>query len=237
MTKYALVNDVEHQDLRVITDRSPALGDNMMYAMTFCFEIRSVQGTYPILFHEEEGELHPVALFGFEDGENLFLDDHGWHASYIPAMIRRQPFLIGFQNTESNEKRRMLSVDMDHPRLSRELGEPLFEPLGGRTAYLEQTADLLEAIYEGHMHNREFVSALQQHDLIESVTMEIELKDKSRNQLFGFSAIHEERVQQLPGDTLAEFSARGFLLPLFMILASTVNLQTLVDRKNERLHQ
>lgn len=237
MANLALVNNVQHQDLKIITDRHADLGDAMMYSMVFGFEIRSVQGDYPILFHEIEGELHPVALFGFEDGENLFLDDDGWHAGYVPAMVRRQPFLIGFQDAGNDEKRRMLSVDLDHPRVSEERGEALFEPLGGRTPFLEASANLLEAIYSGHVHNREFVAALQAHDLIESVTMEVELKDKSRNQLFGFNALNEEKVQQLSGETLAEFSGKGFLLPMFMVLASTVNLQTLVDKKNKRMNR
>lgn len=237
MTNFALINNVEHQDLRVITDRRIELGDDVMYAMTFGFEMRSVQAHYPILFHQDANEeMYPVALFGFQDGENLFLDEHGWRVRYVPAMIRRQPFLIGFQKKEtSGDNRRMLSVDLDHPRVSREQGEPLFEALGGRTPFLEQSADLLETIYEGHMHNREFVAALREHHLIESLTLEIELKDGSRNQLIGFHGLNEDNVKQLSGDVMEQFSQRGFLLPLFMMLASTVNLQNLVDRKNELL--
>ncbi len=236
MANFALVNNVEHQDLRIVTEHSASLGDAMMHVMTFCFEMRNVQAYYPILFHEDSnGETYPVALFGFEEGENLFLDKSGWHAPYVPAMIRRQPFMIGFQKTSDDENQRMLSIDLDHPRVSKEQGEPLFEPLGGRTPFLEKSADLLETIYEGHMHNRDFVAALQEHDLIEPVSMEIELKDRSRNTLFGFKAINEEKVQQLKGETLEMFSQRGFLMPLFMILASTARFQALVDLKNQSL--
>jgi hypothetical protein len=209
-----------------------------MYAMTFPFEFRSVQAFYPILFHRDQNEdLYPVALFGFETGENLFLDDAGWHARYVPAMIRRQPFLIGFEaapRQPGGEKRRMLSIDMSHPRVSTEQGEPLFQPLGGRTPFLEEMASLLEALYHGAELNKRFVQALQEHRLIESVTFDIALADGSRNQLLGFYAIDEEKVQGLSGAALESLSRNGFLMPLFMILASTGNVRTLVDLKNAR---
>ena len=239
MSKYALLNNVDHKDVRVITDRSAALGDNVMHAMTFPFEFRSVQAFYPILLHRDErGELYPVALFGFQNGENLFLDEQGWHARYVPAMIRRQPFLIGFEAAArqgAGEQRRMLSLDMAHPRVNRERGEPLFLPLGGRTPFLEEMATLLETLYHGGELNRKFVQALQEHGLIENVTFDIALADGSRNQLLGFFAIDEEKVQGLSDAALGQLSRSGFLMPLFMMLASTTNVRTLVDLKNAKL--
>ena len=81
MTNYALLNNDDHQDVCVITERSARYGDNVMYALTFPFEFRSVQALYPILFHSDSnGNPFPVALFGFQEGENLFLDESGWDA-------------------------------------------------------------------------------------------------------------------------------------------------------------
>lgn len=238
MTNYAMINNVEHQDLKVITDNSEQFGDNVMNVMAFTFEMRSIQAHYPMLFHKDANdEMYPVAMFGFQQGENLFLTEQGWNCRYIPAMIQRQPFLIGFQESPKpgGEKMRVLSVDMDNPRVNEEQGEPLFQPLGGRTEFLEEKATLLETIYEGHMHNRAFVTALQNEELIESLTMEIQLNDGSRNQLIGFFGINEEKVQALSGKVLEGFSRQGFLMPMFMMLASTSNFQKLIDKKNEQL--
>jgi len=234
-----MLNNVDHKDTRIITERSARYGDAVMFAMTFPFEFRSVQAFYPILFHRDQrGEMYPVALFGFESGENLFLDDSGWHARYVPAMIRRQPFLIGFEAAArqgAGEQRRMLSLDMAHPRVNRERGEPLFLPLGGRTPFLEEMATLLETLYHGGELNKKFVQALQEHGLIENVTFDIALADGSRNQLLGFFAIDEEKVRGLSDAALGQLSRSGFLMPLFMMLASTTNVRTLVDLKNARL--
>jgi len=237
LSKFEPLNNVDHKDVRIITERSAEYGDNVMHVMTFPFEFRSVQAFYPILFHRDErGELYPVALFGFESGENLFLDEAGWHARYVPAMIRRQPFLIGFtaDQAQGAERRRMLSLDTESPRVSKERGEPLFEPLGGRTKFLEDMANLLETLYHGAEHNKRFVATLQEHGLIESVTFDIALDDGSRNQLLGFYAIDEERVQGLSDAVLGTLSREGFLMPLFMMLASTLNMRALIDLKNAR---
>jgi len=239
VTNFALLNIDDHQDLRVITDRAAKYGDNVMYAMTFPFEFRSIQAHYPIFFHRDDnGDYYPVALFGFEEGENLFLNESGWNADYIPAMIRREPFLIGYQGSEDQgdaDKARVMSIDLDHPRVSQDSGEALFRPLGGRTPYLEDAATLMEEIYGGYVHNKTFVAALEEHELIESVTVGITLNDGSQNQLLGFFAINEEKVEQLPGSVLEEFSQQKILMPLFMILASTGNVRNLIEFRNQRL--
>lgn len=238
MTNFALVNHDEHHDLRVITERSAKYGDGVMYALTFPFEFRSVQAYYPILFHQDDsGEMMPVAMFGFDKGENLFLDESGWDAGYVPAMIDRGPFLIGYQGSEidkDEDKTRVLSIDMDHPRVSKEDGEPLFLPLGGRSEYLEWAADLLEQIYEGLVHCKEFVAALREHDLLEAANFDITLSDGSQNQLLGFHVLNEEKVRQLPGDVLEDFSKKSYLMPLFMILASMGNMRDLIHRKDRK---
>ena len=236
MPDVVLLNNVDHQDLRIITDRSARYGDDVMQVVTFAFEFRNVQAFYPILFQQDgRGGYYPVALFGFEQGENLFLDGEGWRAGYIPAMVRREPFLIGFQDSKEPgrpARTRVLSLDLEHPRVSKERGEPLFQPLGGRTPFLENAADLLETIYTGIEHNKAFVRALVEHDLLEAVTLEIVLQDGSRNQLIGYHCLTEERVQALSGSTLGEFNREGYLMPTFMALASMANVQRLVELKN-----
>ena len=238
MSKFVLLNNVDHQDLKIITERSAKYGDDVMFAMTFPHEFRDIQACYPILFHRDEnGEFYPLALFGFQQGQNLFLDESGWHAPYLPAMIRREPFMIGFQASKEGgdaEHARVLSLDMDHPRVNEETGERLFQPLGGRTPYLEDAANLLESIYLGHQMNREFVKVLEEHRLIESVAFDIALDDGSKNQLLGFYAINEDKLQELPGSTLESLSKAGFLMPIFMALASMTNMRTLIELRNKR---
>jgi hypothetical protein len=240
MTNHVLINNVEHNDVRVVTTRSAKYGDAIMSCITFPVEFRSVQAWYPILLQGfPDGAMRPVALFGFEKGENLFLGKEGWNAGYIPAMIRREPFQIGLQRGAdgSDTDMRMLSVDMDHPRVNTETneGEALFQPLGGYTLYLEEVATLVESIYHGVRNAEEFVATLRELDLLEAINMDIQLNDGSKNQLIGFHAINEDRFRELSGDTLHQLSERGFLMPAFLMMASLGSMSRLINFKNERL--
>ena len=80
-----------------------------------------------------------------------------------------------------------------------------------------------------------FVKAVAEQDLFEAVSFNIKLKDGSTNQLLGFHTIHEERLQELSGNVLRSFSEKGFLMPIFMTLASLTNIQALVNKRNDRL--
>ena len=127
VTRHALLNNVDHRDLRVITTRGAAYGDDVMCALTFPAEFRNVQAHYPIVFAKaRDGTFTPLALFGFREKQNLFLTPDGWDALYVPMMIERQPFLIGSSGTG-----KVVHIDLDSPRVSRTTGELLFLEHGG----------------------------------------------------------------------------------------------------------
>ena len=237
MANYQLINNVEHKSTRVITRRGAKYGDDVMFAMTFPFEMRSVQACYPILIYKDPStaQLYPVAVFGFEQGENLFLDGECWDAPYIPVMVKRPPFLIGFQKQNpAAERQRVMTIDLDHPRVSNTEGEALFLAQGGNSVFLEGTADMLESIHQGNEQNEAFIALLLKHDLVESVTLDITLNDQSRSQLQGFYTLDDEKLQKLDTQALAELNSEGFLLPAFMMVASQSQLRKLVDKRNAR---
>ena len=75
MANHALVNPIDHKDIKIITNRSEKYGDNIWYALTFPREFRSAQAHYPIFFSKNPntGKFMSVALFGFQEHENLYL--------------------------------------------------------------------------------------------------------------------------------------------------------------------
>ncbi|MBT8115313.1 MAG: SapC family protein [Arenicella sp.] len=236
MTNYVLLDPEEHKTMKVITDRSADYGDNIKYAMTFPFEFRSIQSCYPIFFQKDadSGTFFPLALFGFENDENLFLSDDGWNATYVPTMVTRQPFLIGFQQDQENPemKHAMVSIDLDNPRVNEASGEALFQEHGGATEFLTRATQNLELIHQAHEHSRRFVEALIENDLLESFSLDIVLNDGSNNQLLGFYTINEDSVQQLGASVLGSLNEQGFLQPIFMVLASHSRIRDLIDLKN-----
>lgn len=242
MTNHVLLNNVDHKDLKVITTRSAEYGDNVQFAITFSWEFRSIQAHYPIFFTQNSGTggFAAVAMFGFQDKENLFLRDRGWDANYVPLTIRREPFLIGFQQSAAGgdtDREPVIHVDMDSPRVSDSEGEAAFLAHGGISEYLDQTNSILNTINEGYPVHELFVKELAEHGLLEPFALDIELNDGSRNRLMGFHTINEDALFELDGDALAGLNEKGFLLPIYMALASLSNIRDLIDRKNALLEQ
>lgn len=232
MSNPVLLNNVDHRNLRVITRRGAAYGDDVMYALTFPAEFRNLQAHYPIVFRKGPDGVgfEAIALFGFQEGENLFLGRDGWEAADLPLAIERQPFLIGVGGDEL-----MVHVDLDSPRVSATEGEPVFLELGGTTEFLERMNSILLTIHQGLQTMPGFVGALLEHDLLESFVFDIELGDGSQNRLAGFYTINEDRLGALDGKALGRLHQAGYLQPIYMVIASLSNFRALIERKN-RLH-
>ena len=240
MPNIQILNNVDHKNLRVITERSAKYGDNQWFAPTFAHEFRNLQSHYPVVFtkNPDTGKFQAVALLGFEVDENLFLTEDGWDAMYIPLSIVRQPFLIGFQ--QSNEDgvtsvEPVVSVNMDSPRISDTQGEPVFLEHGGNSEYLEQINSVLKLVHEGHERNQDFVDMLLGMDLLESFVLDVELNDGSEHRMSGFYTINETSLRGLTGDDLVVLNNNGYLEAVYMAIASLSNISVLVDRKNRKM--
>lgn len=233
MSHAVLIAD-DHRTLRIRTDRGAALGDAVMCCMAMPDEFREVQAHYPILFQRdiERDAFTALAMFGFENGENLFLDGARWDGGYIPLAIRTQPFLIGGAPGASGNQ---VHVDLASPRIATDdQGVRVFDDDGRPTPYLESIAEQLGALDAGYSASAEFFAALRRHDLLEPLTLEITLDDGSVNRLVGFHVIDEARLAALDAATLGELNEADHLLPIFMAVASIGRLRELIARKNQR---
>lgn len=233
MTRHALLNNIDYKDLRVLTTRSAALGDNVMVAVTFPGEFRNIQAHYPIVFQKtaDGTSFQPLALLGLRESENLFLRGDGrWDAPYLPLAIERQPFLIGFDG----EGQPMVHVDLDSPRVSTSAGttegEPVFLPYGGTSEHLERISSVLQALHEGLQQTPAFVAALLRHDLLEPFALEFERGDGGLQRWSGCYTIHEERLARLDGRALGELHTAGFLQDIYMAVASASRFRDLIER-------
>lgn len=239
MTNHVLLDNVTHKDLRVITRHSADFGDDVSAVPTFPTEYSDIQREYPILLRKPPGEdgFLSVALLGLEDGENLFLENGHWTARYVPGIVARGPFLIGFQEREADgdvRREPVIHVDMDDPRVSETEGEPVFLEHGGNSPYLAHIANVLKGIHEGMAVGREMLAAFDACGLIEPVELELALHSDVQYVLKGYYTISQDRLRELDGDTLARLNGAGYLQGAFLVIASLDNLKTLIEMKQAR---
>lgn len=240
MAKHVQLNNVEHAGVRIRTERRAELGDGVMLSAAFPHEFRNLQAHYPIVFANDAkaDSYRPVALFGMERDENLFLTPDGWEASYLPLAVRMQPFLIGMSTPPGGEPNLEVHIDLDHPRIAKtedEAGEALFLEHGGHTPFLKDASATLAEVHAGEGTIGPFVATLVEHDLIEPFTLDVTLKDGSTGRLAGFSTIAEEKFAALDADVAGMLHTKGMLAPIFMMIASVSQFEALIDRKNRAL--
>jgi hypothetical protein len=232
MPRHAQLNNVQHKNLRVITRRSAQLGDGAGSVVVFPTEFREAQREFPIFFRKEPGTdgFLSVALFGFAKDENLFLDANGWNARYVPAVLARGPFLIGFQ-----QEAPVIHIDLDHPRVSETEGEPLFLPLGGQSPYLQYIASVLDTLHRGLAAAKQMFTMFTELDLVTPLKLEVRLTADEQRNLHGYYTIDDQRLRTLDAPSLARLHQAGFLESAYLVMASLNNFQKLVDRKVERM--
>ena len=240
MSKHAILNNIEHKDLRVITRCSEEFGDDVMYSHIFPFEFRHVQSDYPIVFakDEKQDEFFALALFGFEEKENLYLKDQSDRKVYLPILQQRGPFFIGFQqeaNNPSADKKMVISIDIDDPRLSKTEGEALFLPHGGHSDYTDHIITILQALHDGQAINKNFMQLLQKHNLLESFNIDVTLENQETHRLGGYYTINEAVLAELSHGVISELNKSGALQAIYMVVASLSNMPKLIDRKNQSL--
>ncbi len=236
MSNHQILNPADHGELRIRTEAGMELGDGVMACLTIPGEFRQLQGEFPIVFRRdiESGSFSAMALFGFENGENLFLEGNRWTARYRPLALAIQPFLVGRPASEGGDAQ--VHIDMDHPRISSNgEGTRVFDGEGKPTPFLEDIADRLGALHEGHQESIAFFKALARHELLEPFTLDVPLRNGARHSLVGFHIINEEKLLSLSADGLADLQGEGHLLPIYMSLASISQFAELVARKNERV--
>ena len=69
-------------------------------------------------------------------------------------------------------------------------------------------------------------------DLIEPVSIDIDLKNGEKYQLMGNYTINEDKLATLSGDKLEKLSKLGFLPMAYAVVASMTNIRKLTEIKN-----
>lgn len=239
MANNVLLNNVSHQNLKVITRFGAEYGNNVASVLAFPTEFIELQKEYPILFRRnpEAQKYHATVLLGLSQNENLFLNPalrSGWDAKYIPAIVTKGPFLIGFQSQDSESKTAVIHIDLDHPKVSQDEGYPLFLEHGGNSLYLEHIAKTLNAIHQGMVIQDVMFDMFAELDLIEPIDIEVDLHNGEKHNLVGNYTINEDKLTALNGDQLEKLNKMGFLHLAYAVVTSLTNIRTLTDIKNSQ---
>ncbi len=197
-------------------------------------EFPSAASEYPIVFTKAEEAALPAVVLGVDNDQNLYLDADGhWNARYVPAFVRRYPFV--FTLTHEGEKF-TLCIDEAFAGCdsSGKTGERLFDDQGERTPFLDRMLDFTNNYQVEHRRTQELGKILLELDLLEPMQAQITLPSKEQRSLTGFFAVSRERLKKLDDAKLAQLVRSDALELIYAHLASIRNFERLLDRLRTR---
>src|SRR5262245_48719862 len=184
-------------------------------------EFPEAEPEYAIVFAGEGDTVLPTVILGAA-AENLYLGrDDGWQAKYIPAFLRRYPFIF---STSEGGKTVTLCVDEVYPGVNFQgRGQPLFTPEGKPSEYTDKVLQFLQTYRNQFELTQAFCKTLREHNLLEPMQAEFTLGTGEKTQLRGFMVISRKKLKALGADVLATLAANDALELIYLHLQSVRN--------------
>ena len=226
--KPVALNKVTHKDTKI----TPLGGDNSFAGQTNSVILAGIEFTeaakeYPIVFAQAGESFVPVALLGLRNEENLFVaDDASWDAKYIPAFVRRYPFVLAAAN---DSQQQVVCVDEAYTGFNASDGEALFSDDGEPTELLTKAMEFLEEYQRQYTRTGAFLNRLKENDLLMSLNARVDLVDGKQFSLTGLLAVDERKLLQLDDDKALELFRSGELAWIYCHLMSLGCMSRMVD--------
>ncbi len=193
-----------------------------------CIEFIEAAKEYPIVFAKiSDEESVPVALVGLRNDENLFVDADGkWDARYIPAFVRRYPFVLA----EGENNQFTVCVDEAYPGLGEKEGQALFDEKGENTPFLQNALDFLNNYQAQFAATKNFVKTLQKNDLLEEMSAKAAMASGENYLLNGLLVVNEQKLHDLGPKKIFDMLQSNDLAWVYAHLMSLGNMHRLVDK-------
>lgn len=192
-------------------------------------EFPNAASEYAIVFSGTKEAVIPAVILGMRKDENLYLSEAGhWEAKYIPAFVRRYPFVFAMSDDGSKFT---LCIDESFPHFNQEgKGERLFSDEKKPTPYVERVLKFLEQYQIEFARTRAFCKKLLELDLLEPMRAQAELGSGEKLSLGGFMAVNRDKARALPPEKLAELAQTNELELLYLHLHSMRNFSNMANR-------
>lgn len=214
-------NRLDNQKFAAKTNLLPVAGVEFMQA------VRS----YPIIFIGEPKKATPAVLLSLTREHNDYLDADGkWTAGhYIPAFVRRYPFVLS-----KEDENFAVCFDTAYEGFNDKEGEALFDENGQNTPFLEDTIKFLNGFTSEMVRTEQFVAKLNELDLLEPQTMTLTHPTGERFVLSDYCAVDEKKFAALSDEQILNLHKSGFLPWIYAHRMSMGNAGHLFDHYLDR---
>ena len=228
----APLNSNDHGSWKAITvDKAPWVAKQHAIPLTV-EEFPQAQRDFPIVFSAGDNPV-PLALMGLNDGVNVFFEEDGTPigAPYVPAYVRRYPFLLAKLDQESENL--SLCFDPGSDLIGEfDEGRELFGEDKQPTQHTQDLLQFCQKFEEAGAKTNAFMEELTKADLLMDGEVAINRLDESEQPFIyrGFKMVNQEKLRDLRGDQLRKWNENG-LLPLIHAHLFSLDLMRVVFAK------
>jgi len=194
-------------------------------------EFASAQRFFPIIFSAGDSPV-PLALLGLNEGVNVFMGEDGRFTEnvYVPAYVRRYPFMLAKLRPDSDE----LSVCFD-PTADAigpfDEGDALFED-GQPADATKQILEFCEQFEQAGQRTEAFMKDLVESELLMDGELSIQPDAEKPPFIYrGFQMVNEEKLRDLRGNQLRKMNQSGLLPLVYAHLFSLAQMREVFGRQ------
>lgn len=223
------VSNGRHGKCSIEASKTYAFARHVNSVPLMAVEFPQAAPEYAIVFAANGDEIVPVVILGARKDENLYVqDDAAWASNYIPAFVRRYPFVF---STSDDGKTFTLCVDEAFPGLNYQgKGQALFTDDGKHTPYVDNVLKFLQEYRAQFVRTQAFCRKLKALDLLEPMQAQFSMNSGEKMSLGGFLAVDRKKLKALPGETLAELARTDELELIYLHLQSMRNFTEVKNR-------
>jgi len=206
-----------------------AFSANINAVPLMAVEFLRAASEYAIVFTVAGDEVAPAVVLGIKGDQNLYLSaDSTWKAKYIPAFIRRYPFVF---STTPDGKTLTLCIDESYPGLNKDgRGQRLFGEDGKPAPYTDAVLKFLQEYQAQFERTRVFCKRIKELGLLETMQAQVVTPKGGKLTLSGFLAVNRTKLRALSPDALATLAKTDELELLYLHLYSLRNFDEVKDR-------
>ncbi len=224
------VSRARHAECHVQSGGNYAFTADINSVPLMAVEFPQAANEYAIVFAGPPGKVTPAVILGVRGNENLYLPKvgDGWAAKYVPAFIRRYPFVFS-----QSDDRFVLCVDEEFPGLNRTgQGQALFLADGTPSPYVDEVLKFLQEYQAQFLRTQAFCNKLAELDVLEPMQAQVTMGsgEGASVSLGGFMAVNRTKLKALSGEKMAELAATDELELIYLHLQSMRNFEGLKDR-------
>lgn len=214
------LSSIDHADFHArALDSAEFLVDQHAVPLT-SDELVPASRFYPIVFSAGDNPV-PLALMGLNEGINTFVDADGKLVNpvYVPAYIRRYPFLLARLRPDSEEL--SLCFDPTANAIGKfDEGDALFDD-GKPSEATNNVLQFCQNFEEAGQRTGFFVEELKKADLLMDGEVSIQPEGSDKPYVYrGFQMVDENKLRELRGDVLRKMMQNGMLPLIFAHLFS-----------------